>query len=324
MQLVWHKVICSILIFISAFFGYLCPMLINSSKYKTSKLGFDPIDILCAFGGGAFIALSIVHLIPDAYTSSENKILIFSFYGSKVNSVWYIILSGFSLSLVCESIVHALFPHKTEIICNKDESKITSTNVSENSYIEDYHSFKVNINKTQNITYSQNQIIDDNSSVVCNKQNSSLFSFITGLVLVSALVIHSIFEGMVVGISKSVPKIWLTTGVIVAHKWIEILIVYVTLSTRGIKPLYFVAILALGSPIGVIIGALISLSNTLAEAVCSALAAGTILYVSCVEVIPDVFHSKTGSTLIKLVAFICGTIIVSALTLLDNIAESPV
>lgn len=350
MDIFWHKLICSILLFTSALFGYLFPAHIkkrsdsveSSRSNKKSKI----IPILSSFGAGAFIALAIVHLIPDAIeeSSSGNGSLIFSIAGTEINVVCYFILLGFLISLICESIADRFFANhgnrngderKNESNNQNINSNIISTNVSsectsdEESYI---------INTTDNIKTINNCRLEGGNKSINDftnkyhetkiKKNGSkggLNSLYIGFALVSALFLHSLFEGMIVGTSKTITGTWLITAVIFAHKWIETLIVFVTLTSKGVDPLIFILLLSISSPLGSLLGAIVTLTSSTISSVYTALAAGTILYVSCIEVIPEVFNKKHDiSVFTKLLSFVVGIVTVSTLTFVGDVVEGSI
>lgn len=355
MDLFWHKLTCSILLFISAILGYFFPAGIDKNernKGKKSKI----IPILTAFGAGAFVALAMVHLIPEAIEDSRSGLLSFKIAGTEVNCVCYLILIGFLFSIISESIADEYFgthhihghSHGNVQGCqnsNPDNnnpreivnSNMMSTNVSsgDNSDVDSCIIETIDTNAPVSTEYSSlsttssNKDCDklsqdrDKMNLLEGSKTKSTNSSSIGFVLVCALFFHSLFEGMVVGTSKNIMGTWVITTVIFAHKWIEILIVYMTLISKGINPIVYVIILSFGSPIGTMIGAIVIISNSVASAVCSAVAAGTILYVACIEVIPDVFNDKHSiNCFLKLASFIAGIITVSSLTLVSEIVEN--
>ncbi|KAH8583999.1 protein with signal peptide and transmembrane domain [Cryptosporidium sp. chipmunk genotype I] len=356
MDLFWHKFICSIILLISATVGYFFPAKINNNEKNKRRSKILPI--LTAFGAGAFIALALVHLIPDAIEESNSGLLSFKIAGIEVNCVCHLILLGFLFSIIFESIADEYFGtnelhshshshshnrsrHNTNSNNLKDNinSNIISTNVSseyssdEDSCIIDKFDTDLKISKENSSLCISNPInkhtvpsskkakISLSEDDCVSKTESGKSSI--GFVLVCALFFHSLFEGMVVGTSKSIMGTWMITCVIFAHKWIEILIVYMTLASKGVNPLAYIIILSFGSPLGTMIGATVIFSNSVASAVCSALAAGTILYVACIEVIPDVFNDKHSiRTFIKLSSFIAGILTVSSITLVSEIVEN--
>lgn len=352
MDLFWHKLICSVILLFSATLGYFFPARIdNSEKNKRHKSNVLPT--LTAFGAGAFIALAIVHLIPDAIEDSSSGILSLKIAGIELNCVCHLILAGFLFSIIFESIVdeffgtHELHGHLHNCCCANSNntpgdninSNMMSTNVSselssdeDSCIISQFNTDLVadkkssslctsnSIKKHQNLSLKKvkSNLLEDKSRVKKETGFSSI-----GFVLVCALFFHSLFEGIVVGTSKSILGTWTITCVIFAHKWIEILIVYMTLVSKGINPVIYIIVLSFGSPIGAMIGAIVIISNSIASAICSALAAGTILYVACIEVIPDVFNDKHSiSILLKLGSFITGIITVSSITLIGDLVES--
>ncbi|KAH7647749.1 hypothetical protein FG379_003313 [Cryptosporidium bovis] len=351
MDIFWHKFICSILLFISALLGYLFPVhiqkKINYEKSGESNKRNKILPILASFGAGAFIALAIVHLIPEAIEDSNSGpgSLVFTITGVKVNSVCYFILLGFLISLLCESISDEFFGgHESkqenegrgnrELDNQKVNSNVISTNVSSECTSDD-ESYIINTSETDKHIIGnklENCVKHTENTVSCykvktkkKKPKNSLNSLYIGFVLVSALFLHSLFEGMVVGTSKTVTGTWLITTVIFAHKWIETLIVFVTLTSKGVNPLVFILLLSISSPLGSLLGAIVTLTSSTVSSVYTALAAGTILYVSCIEVIPEVFSKKRDiHVFTKLFSFVIGIVTVSALTLVGDIVENSI
>lgn len=352
-DLFWHKLACSILLFVSAILGYFFPAGINKNERSKGNKG-KVIPILTAFGGGAFIALAMVHLIPDAIEDSRSGLLSINILGIEVNCVCYLILAGFLFSIISESIADEYFGTHHVHGHSHGQSRIHNATSQDKHLMENVNSNMMSTNVSSEDSSDNDSCIVDTfgTDTSSNREISSLCttssgknhdlslekdemnllerkppkntnSSSIGFVLVCALFFHSLFEGMVVGTSKNVMGAWTITTVIFAHKWIETLIVYMTLISKGINPIVYIVILSFGSPIGTMIGAIVIISNSIASAVCSAVAAGTILYVACIEVIPDVFNDKHSiNCFLKLTSFIAGIITVSSLTLVGEIAEN--
>ena len=70
------------------------------------------------------------------------------------------------------------------------------------------------------------------------------------------------------------------------------------------------------TPVGVILGMIVSNSSEMAEIVCSCLAAGTFLYIACSEVIVEEF-SIPDSRFMKLGFYLFGIAIISSLHFLE-------
>lgn len=70
------------------------------------------------------------------------------------------------------------------------------------------------------------------------------------------------------------------------------------------------------TPLGVILGMIIGASSDMAEIVCSCLAAGTFVYISCSEVIVEEF-SLSKYKYIKLFAYAIGVALISSLHFLE-------
>uniref|UniRef100_T1GAW1 Zinc/iron permease n=1 Tax=Megaselia scalaris TaxID=36166 RepID=T1GAW1_MEGSC len=136
-----------------------------------------------------------------------------------------------------------------------------------------------------------------------------IVSSLRGLLVVLALSIHELFEGLAVGLEPSSSKVWLMFGSVSAHKLVLAFCVGVELivtKTRTWLAMVYVLTFAIVSPLGIGIGILISNhDNSSATAIPSAilqgLATGTLLYVVFFEIL-----SKDKSGLVAYIAFLVG------------------
>jgi zinc transporter 1/2/3 len=145
-----------------------------------------------------------------------------------------------------------------------------------------------------------------------------------GLLAVLALSFHAVFEGLAVGLEKSVGNVWYLFSAIATHKLVIGFCVGVEListRTRLVLILVYMATFAVVTPIGIGVGIALSNdgeeagTNTVATVVLQGMAAGTLLYVVFFEVLQRE-RANTQSGIWQLVAIVAGFAIMFALQLL--------
>merc|ERR1711915_707701 len=137
-----------------------------------------------------------------------------------------------------------------------------------------------------------------------------------GFLVVLAISLHAVFEGIAMGLTNNTRSVWLLFVVISAHKYVISFCISMQFVTSGLKPLlsiiYF-STFALISPVGAGIGILLSESvkseaetQTVVVTVLQGLATGTLLYVVFFEVIKkERLKGTTG--MVQVMQFYTGT-----------------
>lgn len=142
-------------------------------------------------------------------------------------------------------------------------------------------------------------------------------------VFVFCLSLHSLLEGLGMSGKRSGNLFKFLIGLF-AHKWIEAFALGVTVMgarfTRT-ESFLLMSFYSLLTPVGIAIGMLADYlspvrktlhgSNTLTEVIMNGAATGSFLFVSCIEMIPPEFHTKTQSTPVKFLAVILGFMIMA-------------
>lgn len=115
-----------------------------------------------------------------------------------------------------------------------------------------------------------------------------------GLVAVLALSVHSIFEGLAVGLEESPTNVWYMFLAIASHKFVVVFCVGMELTSASVCTTYisiYITAFSVVTPIGVAVGILL-MSNAdpmdgfdMTAAILQAMAAGTLLYVIFFEVL---------------------------------------
>ncbi|KAF0304760.1 Zinc transporter ZIP1 [Amphibalanus amphitrite] len=135
------------------------------------------------------------------------------------------------------------------------------------------------------------------------------------LIVTAALSVHSVFEGVAIGLEPSEPSVWLLTAAIATHKAIIAFCLGEQLAAtqrRLRSAIVSLTIFVAAAPIGILIGILVISSEgddvdtqAFATDVLQSLAAGTILYVVFFEIIQGE-RAKPGGGLLKLLAILAG------------------
>ncbi len=142
---------------------------------------------------------------------------------------------------------------------------------------------------------------------------------LTPYVLLMALSLHGIFEGIALGVLNSNSECIVLFIAIIAHKWAESFALGISFYNAGIQNKIFIEMLTIFTfftPVGILMGMYFSKSGLLIEGIMLSISSGTFIYVSTSEVIVEEFSSK-GSKYLKFFFYIMGGL----LTVLLNILE---
>lgn len=167
-----------------------------------------------------------------------------------------------------------------------------------------------NINNNNNNGDKANGIDDD-----------IIVSSLRGLLIVLALSVHELFEGLAVGLEGSAQNVWYLFSAVAAHKLVLAFCVGVELivaKTHRWLAFVYVLTFSIVSPIGIGIGILVSSgdvnsSTALVSAILQGLASGTLLYVVFFEIL-----QKDKSGLLQLVATLIGFFIMFGLQFISK------
>lgn len=149
--------------------------------------------------------------------------------------------------------------------------------------------------------------------------HSSFRSFI----LFFSLSLHSIFEGLAIGLQTTESKVMEVCIAILIHKSIIVFSLSVKLVQSAVKPRWiaaYVLVFALMSPMGIAVGICVMeaelTSGALVQAVLEGLAAGTFIYITFLEILPHELNSPERQ-LPKVLFILVGFSTMAALCFLD-------
>lgn len=134
-------------------------------------------------------------------------------------------------------------------------------------------------------------------------------SSIRGLLIVMALSVHELFEGLAVGLEDEPSNVWYMFGSVAAHKLVIAFCIGVELMVHKTKTwlmLVYIFIYAIVSPLGIGIGILVSNNGEndgylIASVILQGLASGTLLYVIFFEIL-----AKHKEGIVQFIAVVIG------------------
>ncbi|KAG7468163.1 hypothetical protein MATL_G00139830 [Megalops atlanticus] len=148
--------------------------------------------------------------------------------------------------------------------------------------------------------------------------HSSFRSFMLFL----SLSLHSVFEGLAIGLQTTQSKVLEICIAILVHKSIIVFSLSVKLVQSAVKPAWVVAyvvVFALMSPLGIAVGIGVMeaklQSGALIQAVLEGLAAGTFIYITFLEILPHELNSPERQ-LLKVLFILLGFTVMAGLTFL--------
>lgn len=277
-----------------------------------------------SFGGGVLFATCLLHMMPEVHESVEefkNYVEIETEYPFSQ----LIVCLGFLLIYFVEEASNWLISKVPQdpLACGQNKASTPSSNkvapekqpeAEENNIFtiddtmqENELSDKASINSMvaieneKNLKKSQKEeVIPEIEEVevvdeVIEEQVKTKQHLFRGIVVILALCLHAVLEGLAIGLQNSMSNIWyLFTAVSIHSATIMFYIGFELLlaKTRKVTICIHIIILSIASPLGITLGLLITLNynmNTKAKSAAvvflEGLSAGTVLYITFFEVL---------------------------------------
>lgn len=181
----------------------------------------------------------------------------------------------------------------------------------------------LNRNSSKNINNQNDLYSKDNCIEINNEQkNEHIFnptSSITPYILLIALSVHGIFEGMALGVMNTIKECSILFSAIILHKWAAAFALGISFYKSGTEKELFIKMILLFTsfgPIGIIIGMFFSDAGNLIKGIMLSISGGTFIYVAASEVIVEEF-SLSKKTHIKYLWFLIGGLLTFVLTFIE-------
>ncbi|XP_038206731.1 zinc transporter ZIP1-like [Zerene cesonia] len=268
---------------------------------------------LLSFGGGVLFATTFMHLLPEV----DENIKLLQEEGRLPEMPIYlaplIMCSGFFMMYLVEELVHVYINSRENKSANTSFTRVLSIRRSKSE--EDGNTDIQTIKEVEAARHHGH-------SHLPVKSDDTIVSALRGLLIVLALSIHELFEGLAVGLESSTRSVWYMFGAVSAHKYIIAFCIGVELLAAGTRRwlsiLYiftFSFVSALGIGVGILlVGGAGAAAAGIYSVVLQGLACGTLVYVVFFEVWRQ---DRTG-----IMQFFCAIFGFAIMVALEAVVES--
>ncbi|XP_014371933.2 zinc transporter ZIP1 [Papilio machaon] len=240
---------------------------------------------LLSFGGGVLFATTFMHLLPEV----DENIKLLQESGDLRHLPIYlaalIMCSGFFMMYLVEELVHVYISSRENKTANTSFTRVLSIRRSsqEASNIVETAAASKEVEAARHHGHSH---------IAMDPADDTIVAALRGLLIVLALSIHELFEGLAVGLESSSRNVWYMFGAVSAHKYIIAFCIGVELLAAGTKRwlsvvyiFTFSFVSALGIGVGILlVGGAGAAAAGLYSVILQGLACGTLMYVVFFEV----------------------------------------
>ncbi|KAF2880677.1 hypothetical protein ILUMI_25496 [Ignelater luminosus] len=271
-----------------------------------------------SFGGGVLFATCLLHMMPEVYYSVE-ELRRFGILRVDYPYSQLVVSLGFFLIYFLEEISHWIISRTPQEPCKRTErSNVPSSTVAiisngvpqteKNEKLKtdsrDNLSMEIVVDEevqTENMRNLEKNEMDFDEELntelehIIEKQVKTKQQVIRCIFVVLALSFHAIFEGLAIGLQHSVSNIWYLFTAVSVHSATILFCIGLEIFLAGTRTrtiIFHMLFLAVVSPIGVILGLVVSLTADAHSSVKSfsvvfleGISAGTILYITFFEVL---------------------------------------
>lgn len=283
------------------------------------------VKMLLGFGGGVLLCTTFLHLLPEVAENFETLNLT---PNVEIHYAELLMCVGFFVMYFVEECVHLYLHQKQKsknshllskgLSVRRGELEIDEKECEVKRTIPDYGSTIQNNNHEWPNHGGHSHA--DHSHVIVDLSDNSTIAIIRGLLVVLALSVHELFEGLSIGLENSSRHVWYMFGAVSAHKLVIAFCIGIELVSSGLKTVIIVTYIftfAVVSPIGIGIGLILTnegeSSTTKASVFLQGLASGTLLYVVFFEILQS--DKKHG--LKQYFAILFGFVIMFGITMIE-------
>ncbi|XP_062869310.1 zinc transporter ZIP1 [Trichomycterus rosablanca] len=235
------------------------------------------LSLISCFAGGVFLAACLLDIIPDYLTDINEQL---QGLQSDFPLAEFIMACGFFTVLILERLV---------LSCTGRGGEESTPLLHSKGHVHAYgHSHGHSHHSINDVESSGHHVHVDHQA------HSSFRSFMLFL----SLSLHSVFEGLAIGLQTTNTKVLEICIAIVVHKSIIVFSLSVKLVQSAVPPGWvaiYIIVFTLMSPIGIGLGIGVSeaelQAGALIQAVLEGLAAGTFVYITFLEILPHELNS---------------------------------
>lgn len=344
------KSVAMVVLFLASFTLGTIPLKLSKwFNWENNPRNNKIVVMLLCFGGGALLCTTFLHMLPEVKEGLEALTEEGVFPELKFPMAELLMCIGFFTMFFVEECVHsyldkreqknALSPLRRSLSVRRGETITASGepfnnlstadlvhNLEEGAHQE--KNFTPNLGDNANLTHIPGHAHGHGHSHAGHSHviiEDSVVKSIRGLLIVLALSVHELFEGLSVGLEHSVGNVWYMFGAVSAHKLVIAFCIGVELISAKTKVslmVFYVFVFAIVSPLGIGIGIAISghenHDSQVASVILQGLASGTLLYVVFFEILQN--DRKGG--LQNYASILVGFAIMFGLTLLGEFDPS--
>lgn len=215
---------------------------------------------------------------------------------------------------------HDRFATRMKASMTKSGAQISSQDQAQQNLFVDGANVDLKNEESKKLINNDTNGADLRASMDEMKKKTSCCPNMTPFILMIALSVHSIFEGLALGLQTDISSVLNIVIAICIHKG-------AAASSLGISLVktfpddfrlcrQLVLLFAIATPLGVGLGMLVANAGDIYEVIFSSIAAGSFIYIACSEVVVEEF-SIPGNRYWKLLAFLVGASIITMLWFLD-------
>ncbi|XP_012692041.1 zinc transporter ZIP1 [Clupea harengus] len=266
------------LLLLTLFFGFIPARMAWFRETSGTETHRAVLSFISCFAGGVFLAACLLDIIPD-YLSDISTEFQRRGLDTEFPLAEFIMALGFFTVLILERLVQT---------CSRPRSEERQPLLSNHSSGHG-HSHGQAIGHINELEGSAGHHVHMDLQA-----HSSFRSFMLFL----SLSLHSVFEGLAIGLQTTESKVLEICIAILVHKSIIVFSLSVKLVQSAVPPLWvaaYVLVFALMSPLGIGVGIGVMearlASGALIQAVLEGLAAGTFIYITFLEILPHELNS---------------------------------
>jgi len=210
----------------------------SAEDFNHSKRAQVALTCLNCFGAGVILTTCITHMLPEVNMFLQLNIEAGLVRNTGLPLAEIIVLCGFFMIYIVEEVVHMMLS-----CARKDRGKEEEEGKENNTFHSDDNSKEPN--KTHNHDH-------DELPMDMLGAEKTFQANMRGFLVILALSLHAVFEGIAVGLSHSPTAVWYLFFAIAAHKYVISFccgVQFVTSGVRTVLVIAYIAVFSLISPV---------------------------------------------------------------------------
>uniref|UniRef100_UPI0037E839D4 zinc transporter ZIP1 n=1 Tax=Semicossyphus pulcher TaxID=241346 RepID=UPI0037E839D4 len=289
------------LLFLTLLFGFIPARVLWFRDTNATEIQRTVLSLISCFAGGVFLAACLLDIIPT-YLSDISDELAARSVETNFPLPEFIMASGFFAVLILERIV---LNCQGMSGAQEERAPLIQDNRNGHGHGPD--------------PAADPELESSNQHVHVDFHAHSPFR---SFMLFLSLSVHSVFEGLAIGLQRTDSKVLEICVAILIHKSIIVFSLSVKLVQSAVPPMWvaaYIGVFAMMSPIGIAIGISVMeaglAAGALIQAILEGLSAGTFVYITFMEILPHELNSP-GRQLIKVLFILLGFSVMATLTFL--------